>query len=192
MICDDTHAYLFFTDDNGRFYRSRTELGNFPKWFDEPVIVLQEKVARELFEGSSTYRIKGTNQYLTLVEAANENWTRYFKAFIADRLDGEWRPLAAEWGNSFADDTRVRSHDGKPLWTKGISHGELLREGHDQTKTIDPAKLGLLYQGLRPGWDPKQSYVRLPYQLGLLRREVLPGERPQQIPTPTKHASEEP
>lgn len=188
VICDETHAYLFFTDDNGRFYRSRTALGDFPKGFDEPVVVMRENERRELFEGSSTYRIKGTNQYLTLVEAANENWTRYFKAFIADRLDGEWRPLAAEWGNSFADDTRVRSHDGGPLWTKGISHGELLRDGHDQTNTIDPAKLSLLYQGLRPDFDPKLSYVRLPYQLGLLRREVLPTERPQQIPTPTKHA----
>jgi len=102
-------------------------------------------------------------------------------------LDGEWRPLAAEWGNSFADDTRVRSHDGKPLWTKGISHGELLRDGHDQTLTIDPANLNLLYQGLRPGWDPKLNYIQLPYQLGVLHREV-PG---QQIPTPTKHATGE-
>ena len=174
VICDETHAYLFFTDDHGRFYRSRTALSDFPEGFDEPVVVMREKVARELFEGSSTYRIKGTNQYLTLVEAANENWTRYFKAFIADSLDGEWRPLAAEWGNSFADDTRVRSHDGKPLWTKGISHGELLRDGHDQTLTIDPANLTLLYQGLRPGWDPAKTYVQLPYQLGLLRRERKP------------------
>jgi len=191
VICDDTHAYLFFTDDHGRFYRSRTKLADFPRGFDEPVVVLQEKVARELFEGGCTYHIKGTNQYLTLIEAGNENWTRYYKAFIADGLDGEWRPLAAEWGNSFADDTRVRSQDGKPLWSKGISHGELLRDGYDQTLTIDPANLNLLYQGLHPGWDPKLNYVRLPYQLGVLHREVLPGEKPQPIPTPTKHVAGE-
>lgn len=192
VICDDTHAYLFFTNDGGEFFRARTTLAEFPKGFDEPVVVLKDPVARELFEGSSTYRIKGTNQYLTLIEAANEHWTRYFKAFIADGLDGEWRPLAAEWGNSFADDTRVRSHDGKPLWTKGISHGELLRDGHDQTMTIDPANLSLLYQGLRPDFDRKLDYIRLPYQLGLLRRDIVPGERTQQIETPpTKRASEE-
>jgi len=191
VICDDTHAYLFFTDDHGRYYRSRTKLTDFPRGFDEPVVVLQEKVARELFEGGCTYHIKGTHQYLTLIEAANENWTRYYKAFIADGLDGEWRPLAAEWGNSFADDTRVRSQDGKPLWSKGISHGELLRDGYDQTLTIDRANLNLLYQGLHPGWDPKLNYVRLPYQLGVLHREVLPGEKPQPIPTPTKHVAGE-
>ena len=73
----------------------------FPQGFDEPVVVMREKEARELFEGSSTYRIKGTNQYLTLIEAANENWTRYYKAFIADRLDGECR-----WPRSGATPSR--------------------------------------------------------------------------------------
>lgn len=184
VICDDTHAYLFFTDDRGRFYRSRTTLAQFPNGFDEPVVVMREPVARELFEGSSTYRIKGTNQYLTLIEAANEKWQRYFKAYIADSLDGEWRPLAAQWGNSFADVTRVRSHDGSPLWTVDVSHGELLREGHDQTMTIDPANLRLLYQGLGPSRDPKLTYVQLPYQLGLLRRDTVAGQEPAQGLTP--------
>jgi len=26
IICDDSHAYLFFPDDHGRMYRSRTTL----------------------------------------------------------------------------------------------------------------------------------------------------------------------
>jgi enterochelin esterase-like enzyme len=172
VICDETHAYLFFTDDNGRFYRSRTTVADFPKGFDEPVVVMQEKERRDLFEASCTYRIKGTNQYLTLIEAANEKWTRYFKAFIADRLDGEWRPLAAEWGNSFADATRVRMEDGSKLWSDHISHGELLRDGYDQTMTIDPANLVLLYQGLPHDLPLIKEYNLLPWELGLLRREA--------------------
>lgn len=172
VICDETHAYLFFTDDNGRFYRSRTALADFPKGFDEPVVVIQEKVARELFEGGSTYRIKGTNQYLTIIEAANERWDRYYKAYIADGLDGPWRPLAAKWADSFADVTRVRAADGSKHWTNHVSHGELLRDGYDQTMTIDPAHLALLYQGLRPDPAPGLTYVQLPWQLGLLRRDL--------------------
>lgn len=174
IICDDTHAYLFFTDDHGRFYRSRTALADFPKGFDEPVVVLQEKVARDLFEGGATYRIKGTTQYLTLIEAGNEEWKRYYKAFIADSLDGEWRPLAAEWGNSFADFTRVRTEDGSTPWSQDISHGELIRDGYDQTMTIDPANLTLLYQGLPTGYARDLTYVQLPWQLSLLRRETTP------------------
>jgi hypothetical protein len=171
VICDDTHAYLFFTDDHGRFFRSRTALADFPKGFDEPVVALQEKEPRELFEGSCTYRIKGTTQYLTLIEAANERWKRYYKAFIADHLDGPWRPLAAEWGNSFADATRIHMQDGSKLWTEDISHGELLRDGYDQILTIDPANLALLYQGLVVGENNGKTYNQLRWQLGLLRRE---------------------
>lgn len=168
VICDDTHAYLFFTDDHGRFFRSRTALADFPRGFDEPVVVMHEREPRELFEGSCTYRIKGTGQYLTLIEAGNERWKRYYKAYIADRLDGQWRPLAARWGDSFADATRIRMENGEKPWSEDISHGELLRDGYDQTMTIDPANLVLLYQGLRPNLPPGLSYVQLPWELALL------------------------
>jgi hypothetical protein len=168
VICNDTHAYLFFTDDHGRFYRSRTTLADFPKGFNEPVVVMQEKVARDLFEGGCTFHIKGTSQYLTLIECGNQQWKRYYKGFIADALDGEWRPLAAEWGNSFADVTRVRMEGGSAPWSQDISHGELLRDGHDQTMTIDPKNLTLLYQGLERGYPANLSYVQMPWKLGLL------------------------
>jgi len=54
-------------------------------------------------------------------------------------------------------------------WTTDISHGEMLRDGYDQTLTIDPANLQFLYQGVSPsahGLD----YAKLPWQLGLIRR----------------------
>jgi hypothetical protein len=175
VICDETHAYLFFSDDQGRFYRSRTTLAEFPKGFDDPVVALQATEPRELFEASCTYHIQGTHQYLALIEAANEHWNRYYKAFIADRLDGTWRPLAAEWGNSFADTTRIRTEDGSKLWTNDISHGELLRDGYDQTLTIDPAHLRLLYQGIRVGAGQGKPYNQLPWQLGLLTRQSASG-----------------
>ena len=36
VICDDTHAYLFFTGDNGRLYRSRTKIEDFPNGMSNP------------------------------------------------------------------------------------------------------------------------------------------------------------
>jgi hypothetical protein len=171
IICDETHAYMFFTDDGGRFWRSRTKLADFPNGFDEPVIALQEKLAKDLFEGSCTYRIKGTTKYLTLVEAGGENWKRYYRAFIADTLDGEWKPLAAEWGNSFADLSRVRTEDGSEVWSENISHGEILRDSYDQTLTIDPAHLQLLYQGIDTHDPHEKDYGAIRWQLGLLRRD---------------------
>ena len=171
VICDDTHAYLFFTDDHGRFFRARTTLADFPKGFDEPVVAMRQKVAKELFEGSCTYRIKGTGQYLTLIEAANDQWKRYYKAFVADSLDGEWRPLAAQWHDSFADVTRIRTEDGTKVWTDNISHGELVRDDFDQTLTIDPAHLMLLYQGIDVRDPDSKDYNAIRWQLGLLRRD---------------------
>jgi len=170
VICDDTHAYLFFPDDNGRFYRSRTRLEDFPEKFDEPVVVLQEKEARDLFEGSCVYRIKGTQLYLCLVECVGKMGNRYYRAFTADRLDGAWTPLrgADNEESPFAGLANVSMQSGERLWTTDISHGELLRDGYDETMTIDLQDLQFLYQG-RDGNLSVDNYTQLPYRLGLLR-----------------------
>jgi hypothetical protein len=57
VICDDTHAYLFFTGDNGCFYRSRTRIEDFPKGMSNPEIAIQDN-RNNLFEGSITYKLK--------------------------------------------------------------------------------------------------------------------------------------
>jgi hypothetical protein len=172
VICDSEHAYLFFTDDHGRFFRSRTALDAFPGGFDEPVVVMQEPNAADLFEAGCTYRVKGADQYLTLIECAGPSWRRYYKAFVAERLDGDWKPLAAKWEDPFAGIANVRFGEGVERWTNDISHGELVRDGYDQTLTIDPANLVLLYQGVRPGRAHGKRYHELPWELGLLRRET--------------------
>ena len=181
IICDDTHAYLFFPDDHGRFYRSRTLIKDFPRGFDEPVVVMHE-ATNDLFEGSCVYRIKGSKQFLCLVECIGKHGPRYYRAFVADRLDGEWKPVpgANTEETPFAGNANVRTSDGSPLWAEGISHGELLREGSDETLTVDPQNLRLLYQGLPIGAH-EPSYVLLPYRLGVLKPSpaaLLPASRP--------------
>ena len=170
IICDDTHAYLFFPDDHGRLYRSRTRLENFPRGFDEPAVIMQEPSPGDLFEGSCVYRIKGTNRFLCLVECIGKQGSRYYRAFTADRLDGRWKPLpgANSEATPFAGNVNVSTADGSHLWTDGISHGELLREGSDETMIVDPQNLRFLYQGLPRGTREPQ-YVLLPYRLALLR-----------------------
>lgn len=167
VICDTTDCYLFNTDDHGGLFRSRTSIDRFPEGFGETTLVMKE-ARDDLFEASMHYRIAGTDQYLTLVEAIGPEG-RYFRAWTSDRLDGDWTPLGSAPRNLFAGADNV-TFDGEP-WSLGVSHGELIRDGVDQTLTIDPClPLRFLYQGLEPH-APDTPYIELPYRLGLLTAE---------------------
>lgn len=153
IICDETRAHLFFTDLRGAMWRAETTLAEFPEGFGRPEVALRG----DIFEASHTYRLKGTDKYLTVVEA-QDGARRYYKAFLADRLDGEWRPIAATRDKPFASRANVL-HDGA-AWTESISHGELIRVGVDQRLEVDPSDLQFLYQGAS---EPGR------WRLGLLR-----------------------
>jgi hypothetical protein len=165
IICDDTHAYLFFTGDDGRFYRSRTTIEAFPKGMSNPEIAIEEN-RNNLFEGSMTYKIKGTDTYMTIIEALSP--ARYYRAWISNDLNGQWTPVpgADSWESPFAGINNVTFEDGVAPWTRDISHGELLRDNFDETPTIDLKNLRFLYQGRDP--ESGGNYSLLPYRLGLL------------------------
>ncbi len=167
VICDRTGAYLFFTGDDGRFWRSRTALSDFPKGWSKPELVL-ELPQNEFFEATCTYRLKGLEKFLTIAEAIGPGSKRYYKAYIADRLDGEWKPAAGSWEKPFASINNVKFADGVAPWTDSISHGELLREGCDETLTVDPAHLQFLFQGCTADERAGKDYGHYPWRLGLL------------------------
>lgn len=168
IICDATHAYLFCTGDNGKMYRCRTKIEDFPHGFSNPEVAL-EGSRDGVFEGGMTYKIKGANAYLTLVEAIGPG-SRYYRAWISDRLDGEWKPLpnATTFAQPFAGINNVKFAEGVTPWTRDISHGELIRDNYDETPTVDLNNLQLLFQGYDPALNTP-SYSQLPYRLGVLR-----------------------
>ena len=160
VICDSAKAHLFFTSNNGLMWRAETGLTNFPAGWSEPRVVLRD----DIFEASHTYKLKGTAEFLTLVEAQAGS-RRYYKAYVADRLDGEWKPLAASQSNPFASVLNVRQEQH---WTDSFSHGELLRAGYDQNLEVDPADLRFLFQGVSDQAQAGKKYGEIPWQLGLL------------------------
>ncbi len=166
IICDDTHAYLFFTGDDGCFYRSRTRIEDFPRGMGDVEIAIQDN-RNSLFEGSMTYRIKGTDTYLTIIEALSP--ARYYRAWISKDLNGRWTPLpgADSWETPFAGINSVTFEEGVAPWTRDISHGELIRDGYDERMVLDPDNLRFLYQGRDPAVNTR--YDQLPYRLALLR-----------------------
>lgn len=161
VICDEEKARLFYTSLDGRMWRADSRLEDFPHGWGPPQVVLKGDV----FEASHTYRLKGMDRYLTLIEA-QDGGRRYYKAYLADRLDGEWKELAASRENPFASPLNVKE-DGEH-WTDSFSHGELFRDGVDERLEVDPANLRFLFQGVADEARKGKKYGEIPWRLGIL------------------------
>lgn len=160
VICDAEKAHLFYTSNNGKMWRRQTKLADFPFGWSEQTLALEG----DIFEASHTYKLKGRPEYLTIIEAQGGG-RRYYKAYLADRLEGPWRGLADTLKKPFAAIENVKQTDA---WTASISHGELLRAGVDERMEVDPANPRFVFQGVSSEDYRGNKYGGIPWKIGLL------------------------
>lgn len=160
VICDEAKAHLFYTSLDGQMWRRETRLADFPFGWSEPHLALRA----DIFEASHTYKLKGRNQYLTVVEAQGDR-RRYYKAYTAERLEGPWHGLADTRAQPFAAHSNVEQQTN---WTANISHGELVRAGVDERMEVDPTDLKFVFQGAADAEYRDRPYGQIPWRLGML------------------------
>jgi hypothetical protein len=176
VICDDENCFLFFANWAGELFRSQTSIDLFPNGFDTPVVVMSESSSQNLWDAVEIHKVEGSEHYLLIISAQGPT-DRYLRAWISDRLDGDWSPYAGTAQNPFAGSSNVAFVE--EVWTNDISHGEFVRHNVDQTMTIDLCgDLEYLYTGVdptatlqgdpTPGAESDAEYASLPHRLGVL------------------------
>src|SRR3954467_13341773 len=80
-------------------------------------------------------------------------------------------PRPAACGRPSAASATVARAAGAGPWAESISHGELLRDGHDQRLEVDPARLRFLFQGVSDRDMKGKKYGEIPWRLGILEPE---------------------
>ena len=130
-------------------------------------------LARMLFNGVTAFGVQDASyveRFASLgVDPDKLHVTGMMKfdtAEVADRLDGQWIPLAAEKDVSFASMLNVEQPHAR--WTDVISHGELLRAGYDEKLQVDGDNLRLLFQGVLNRRRTGKNYGQIPWRLGIL------------------------
>lgn len=96
-----------------------------------------------------------------LAAAANAEEAGYRTAVSSDYNGGGFTSLYRFLRNS-AFPHHVRPAPGVAPWTDNISHGELLRDGCDETMTVDRANLRFLFQGMLDTEKAAKSYRQFP------------------------------
>ena len=159
IICDNTKAYCFYTQNQSVIMVRTTSLDEFPGGWSEA-----KNVFSGVTEATHIYKVKGRNEYHMIYEL-NREGMRSFGLATAENLVGPWENVT----DSYATGKQLRYLVDKQKWTEMVSHGEAIRTGYDEKMEYDPKGGSWLIQGILKA-DINRGYSWLPWKLGIISK----------------------
>ena len=157
IICDESEAFLFYTEDHNCVMVRSTPVSLFPGgWGDARV------ACRGVHEAAHVYKVKGVPEYNMIYEV-NTNGIRSFGLAVSGNLRGEWLKV----NDSYASGDSLRYIGKRKPWTEMVSHGEVIRSGYDQLMEYEPSQSWWLVQGILKS-EMNVPYESLPWKLGFI------------------------
>lgn len=158
VICDNTRAYLFYTQAHRDVRVRSTLLESFPHGWGEA-----KKVLDGIHEAVHIYKVKGRDLFHMVYEL-NHGGVRSFGLAAANDLAGPWMKVT----DHYATGEQLEFTDMSSRWTDMVSHGELIRVGYNQAMAYEPERCRWIIQGLLEK-DANVPYPSLPWQLGIIQ-----------------------
>jgi len=158
VICDKTHAYLFYTRDQHDLRVRKTSLDDFPLGWGKATSALDD-----IHEAAHVYKVKGQDQYQVIYEERDKG-NRRFGLAKAKQLSGPWH----RENEPYAEVGQLLYSGEDQAWTDVVSHGEALRTGFNQELEYDPKGVRWIIQGMHGYDDGKIPYDNLRWSLGLI------------------------
>ncbi|MBC8139517.1 MAG: hypothetical protein H8F28_26865 [Fibrella sp.] len=155
ILCDETDAYLYYTEDHKDVMVRRTTLLNFPDGWGEARIVFTG-----VHEAVHVYKAQGRDEFHMIYE--RNTGDRSFGFARAPHPTGPWTKVR--------DDYAAGSQLVGEGWTQVVSHGEMLRTGFDERLEYDDVHPVLLIQGLRHS-EYIEPYPEMSWKLGIISGE---------------------
>jgi hypothetical protein len=163
IICDETRAYLFYTQGHRVVIVRSTSLDKFPDGWEEG-----KEVLRDVHEAVHIYKVKDQDKFHMIYEL-NSGGVRSFGLATSTDLEGPWKKVT----DKYATGDQLTPAGGVQTWTDMVSHGELLRSGHNERMQYDPKNCKWLIQGILRR-DANVPYPSLPWKLGIMSKTEVP------------------
>ena len=161
VICDNTRAYLFYTQAHRDVMVRSTSLDAFPHGWGRA-----HRALEAVHEAVHIYRVKNRREFHMVYEL-NTAGVRSFGLAVASDLVGPWTRRTERY--AAADQLEyVRKVDP---WTDMVSHGEVIRTGCNHLMAYEPEGCAWLIQGLLKE-DSNVPYPSLPWSLGIMTLKV--------------------